>query len=558
MKKGVGALAEEDVDDQRRAAGVARRNGLSRSLIICVFAVGVLLLYALTMPLEFPPDADAIRWAQWVESPRPVWESRHLLAWSLERTCLQLWHTFGYQGKAFVPMQFTHAALAALALASVLWLLMARGVGWPHAVMLGLIIAFSYAWFQYARNAHVRIPSVTFGVLAVVLALGVSQTQLRRLRTAAIIVTLSALAVLLQINGVVFVPVVAAAAALRLGGRPVIALGRGIGISAVALLLTAVVYGAAWSWGVAGGQYPTMVAWITEHPEQKALDAGISLQQALRTGAGFIQALGGESAVFKSAKALLVGSSQNAAVTAADWVAFSGGIIALLLGCIAAVSCAVRETTRVEGITAALVVAITAGFALVWTGSDAWLWLAPVAFLWYVISLYACRSARGGRRTTAVLAIVVVLSAAGAYRQIEAPCLLTHRASAPVRSAMAYARQTAPGDVAVGFWGWTDWLDYGLGRDRLYLYHLSFGRDWRWELKDGLQRVAPAGRIFVTADVVEPAGIDTVEMWERVEKANGMARVEVLRVLRQAGELVRIDGMLPDEPIWELKRKSPE
>ncbi|GAI58855.1 unnamed protein product, partial [marine sediment metagenome] len=85
--------------------------------------------------------------------------------------------------------------------------------------------------------------------------------------------------------------------------------------------------------------------------------------------------------------------------------------------------------------------------------------------------------------------------------------------------------------------------------------HLSFGPDWRQGLLDGLQQVPSSGRMFVTADVVEPTDVDTIETWERVARANNMARPEVLRLLREQGELVRIDVMLPDEPIWELKRK---
>jgi hypothetical protein len=237
-----------------------------------------------------------------------------------------------------------------------------------------------------------------------------------------------------------------------------------------------------------------------------------------------------------------------------DWVALLSGVAVLTLGCVAVASCLSRAATRIDGLAVSLLVLMTAGFGLLWTGSEDWIWLAPAAAIWYAICLWGGRNPEARNGTTILLVVALALSVAGAYRQIEAPCLLTGKASPQVRSAIAYAKQTGPGDLAVGFWRWTNWLHYGLDRDRLYLYLLSFDTDWRLRLRDGLRHVPPSGRIFVTADVVEPTDIDALEMWDRVGRANGMARADVLRILAEEGALVRRDGMLPDEPIWELKR----
>lgn len=530
--------------------------GSYRALAVVGFVSCILFVYVMTMPMLFPPNADAIRWAQWVESSRPIWEGRHLLAWPLERTCLGLWRVFGYQGKAFIPMQVSHAALASLALGSIVWLLMVRRVHWHHAVAVGLLIGLSYTWFQYGRSAHVRIPGTAFGVFALVLTLGWPDRSLRSLWTLTAITVCSALAVLLQVHGIAFVLIVAVIVSLRARGRPSLRVAYGAGMAFTALALVLLTYAGVWYSAIQHTDSPTFVRWVFEHPETRALDAGPSLKQGLRAGVGITRAFGGESEVVKVAKARLFGpDSAQPNARPADWIALLAGIIALIIGCAATGICAISPSMRVDGIAAALSLLILGGFGLLWTGSDAWLWLAPVAFLWYAVGLWITRGALTRPRTAVVLGFALALSLVGAYRAIEAPCLLTKKSKPTVRSAIAYAQNTQPQDLAIGFYGWTNWLDYGLDRERVYLYHLSFGRDWRQDLVNGLKQVPSSGRVFVTADVVEPTDVDTMETWDRVAKANNMARPEVLHLLRQQGELVRIDVMLPDEPIWELKRK---
>lgn len=109
-------------------------------------------------------------------------------------------------------------------------------------------------------------------------------------------------------------------------------------------------------------------------------------------------------------------------------------------------SCLRRGPVRVDAFAALLVVATVGGFALRWSGSDAWLWLAPVAFMWYLIGLWAFRYSQRGAGLTLALGLAALLGAAGAWRSIEAPCLLTAKASQPVRAALAYGRHTGPED----------------------------------------------------------------------------------------------------------------
>lgn len=548
----------EPLPGQCRPGRRLNRETSSRAQAVGGFLGCIFLIYIMTMPILFPPNVNATRWAQWVESPRPVWEGRHLLAWPLEKGCLGLWRMFGYQGKAFIPMQVTHAALAALAVGTIVWLLMVRGVHRHHAVTVGLLIGLSYAWFECGRSAHVRMPGTAFGVFALVLALGSAERALRSLWTLTAIAVCGALAVLLQINGIAFVLVAALVVSLRAGGRPTLRAAHGAGTALAALAIVAITYAGVWHFAMPDQHRTTLSQWVLEHPETLAFDTGLSVKQALRAGVGMTRALGGESEVVKVAKARLFGGdSTQAIVRPADWIALLAGVAALILGCVATVVCMVSPSRRIDGLTTAFLVLVFGSFGLLWTASEVWLWLAAVAFLWYAIGLWISRGAPTRSIAAAFLGLAVGLSLVGAYRTIEAPCLLTKKSSPPVRSAIAYAESTQPQDLAVGFYGWTNWLDYAFDRERVYLYHLSFGRDWRQGLLDGLQQVPSSGRVFVTADVVDPTDVDTIETWDRVAKASNMSRPEVLRLLREQGELVRIDVMLPDEPIWELKRKHP-
>ena len=523
-----------------------------------VFGIAICTVYVLTMPVIFPPDSDAIRWARWVEQPQPVWEGRHLLSWPLERATYLAWRSVSGHTRAFLPMQFLHALSGAMAVASLVVLQRLRGVRWRWAIAVGATVAFSYTWFEYGRSAHVRMPSTAVGLITLMAALAIPLTKGHLLRPLAFLALGTALSTLLQTNGIAFVFAAAIVVACRVDARLPVKCVMGFLTLSASLTVVVACYALVWSYGIPADQRPASpIEWVSAHPELSTLDVGLSPMQLARAGSGILRALGGESSVPEAVKSALLGQGGTARLSGADCLAFASGSLALLLGCIAFFLCMFLPETRVDAIACASMLLLLGGFSLTWTGSDPWIWLAPVAMLWHCVGLRTRHLPRAGLIKGLVM-LLLACNMVSACRVVEAPAIVMSRSSQPVSSALAYAAATTPDDLVIGFSGWTNWVHYGLQRKALYLYEASFDPNWRDRLSSLLAGVRPPARIFVTEDVVRPRDVSTLDTWERVRRAHGMSPEEVRQILNAHGVLVYRDGMLPREPLWELVRPTPK
>ncbi|MBU0607810.1 MAG: hypothetical protein KKI08_07970 [Armatimonadetes bacterium] len=441
----------------------------------------------------------------------------------------------------------------------VVWLLLQRGASWRLALPVGLNIGLSYAWFTTATEAHVHLPSAAVGLLAVAVALGVAPQVLRRSATLVVVAMLAALSAALQLNGIVFSLTAALAVGLRFPSSVRTRLLVGGATLLTALVLLSIAYAAVWRLAPSREAGETSLAqWLIHHPQNGSLGLGSPVRQALAAVSGVRLALSGPSSVVDLLKVRLFQLRGHVPVGAWDWAVLLMGGVLMMLGCAALVLTTASAGTRAEGVIAGALTALVGLSAVRFPCSDAWYWAAVVATLWYAIGLHATTRARVKPLVLFLLWCMVAVSAAVAYRDIKAPCLLVPRGGPMASRLLAYCKISGPADLLISLSPSNcQVLNYSFGRKAISPFLLSYGGNWRSSMARAIDEVPPGDRVFVTNDVIAPSDPDTLEDWRNIAEANHMPISEVLALLQSRGALVRLETIPPDESLWELQRGHP-
>ncbi len=348
---------------------------MSRRAILWLVFGGTVVLCALTMSYV-AADYDGHK-ETWIAFDRTMrLRPFHLIHSPLNRAAFGLWHTLGWRGPAFVPLQYLNTVLGAV-MAVQLWLLAVRcGVSPRVAGATCAVFVLSATPWLHCRTAETGMTPMPFAFGALLLLLPEVAAEAADARRRAVLAgLLMTVALLLSLNFVVLVPALCWAAwRLRRRASDLAAL------LAALMLANLVAYGIAVS--IQGVRTPgEFWFWFFHHEDAKGLSGaskGLAVR-VLRSGAGigrlFFPVSWGETAL----KAVL--RHQPVEVSWTDWLTFARNSLTMLLTLALTYGGWRALRDRPVGQVAAVAVVGITPFNIIWLGSDPQYWLPVMPFI---------------------------------------------------------------------------------------------------------------------------------------------------------------------------------